>query len=83
VAVPGVQCRASGPCGGAPSARRGPLSLTILPGHRGAHAGRHGAYQDYRPRRPPSAWRPQSMVRLPGTMAPSRELPAGVRGDAP
>jgi hypothetical protein len=66
VAVSGVQCRASGPCGGAPSARRGPVSPNILQGHRGAQPGRHDAYQGYRPAMDRClAWRPQPMVRLP------------------
>src|ERR1017187_7316740 len=59
------------------------VSPNILPGHRGAHAGRHDAYQGYRPAIGRClAWVPQPMVRLPGAMAPSRELPAGVRRDA-
>jgi hypothetical protein len=56
VAVRRVQRHASGACGGAPRARRGPVSLTILPGHRGAHAGRYDAYQGYGPQRA-AVWR--------------------------
>jgi hypothetical protein len=63
-----------------------PVSPTILPGHGSAHAAGHmhqeGISPHGRSRRPPPAWRPQSMVRLPGVMAPSRELPVGVGGDA-
>ena len=63
-----------------------PVSPIILPGHGSAHAARHmnqgGTRPNGRSRRPPPAWRPQSMVRLPGVMAPGHELPVGAGGDA-
>jgi hypothetical protein len=63
------------------------VSPTILPGDGTAHAARHmhqdGTRPNGRSRRPHPAWRLQSMMRLPAVMAPSRELPVGVGGDAP
>jgi hypothetical protein len=60
---------------------------TILPCHGRVHAARHVHQDGTRPsgqiRRPHPAWRPQSMMRLPAVMAPSRELSAGVGGECP
>ena len=47
-----------------------PVSPNILPGHRGAHAGRHDAYQGYWPAMGRClAWRPRSIERSLGVIA--------------
>ena len=65
MAVSGVQCRASGPCGGAQSARRGPVSPASSPAIE-ARTRAARCFQGYSSAMGRClAWRPQPMVRLP------------------